>query len=162
MQFLELLIWPINPHCFTNESLQVPTTSTRVIPYAFPANQVMSYFLAFILVLVAICLVIIHVIISVLPRIIHITLACQVPSSHVGRVPQQLSSRQNGKFHGQCIAYLFSLPMPFSVLLSSLTNNYHQCTYYYVITNFYLIWNISHYSDDNIVISQPQFHFILM
>ena len=88
----------------------------------FPANQVISYFHAFLSLLKAICLATIHIIASYVLRlnlrlnICVIALACQLPSSsHVSCVPQQLSSRKNGKFSGHRVESLLGLLVLFSV-----------------------------------------------
>ena len=66
-------------------------------------------------------------------------------SSHTSCVPQQLNSRQNGKFHGHHIEFLLG-----SLVLSSvhstiiITNAFiNQAGSYYVITIVYFIWDRS-------------------
>ena len=66
-------------------------------------------------------------------------------SSHISYVPQQLNSRQNGKFRGHHAESLLS-----SLVLSSIhstvtvTNTLiNHAGNYYIITNFYLKWDRS-------------------
>ena len=104
----------------------------------FPENQVMSYFHAFILLLIAICLAVVYVIILHQEYLYSvITPACQVLSSHIGCVPQQLNSRQNVKFCRYCIKYSLGSPMLFSVHLTIIIANMviNQAGSYYIITN---------------------------
>ena len=58
-------------------------------------------------------------------------------------IPQQLNSRQNGKFHGHHVESLLGLLMLFSVHSTIIITNtlINQARSYYVITNFYLIWD---------------------
>ena len=107
----------------------------------FPANQVMSYFHVFISLLIAIWQAVILVPIY---NIHVIALVCQLPSSQMGCVLQQLNSRQNGKFCGHHVESLLGSLMLFSVQSAIIiTNLINQAGSYYVITNFQLIWDES-------------------
>ena len=118
----------------------------------FTANQVKSYFHAFLSLLKAICLATIRIIASYVLRLNlrlnkHVIASvCQLPSSsHVSCVPQQLSSRKNGKFSGHRVESLLGLLVLSSVHSTILITNVliNQTGSYYIITNFYLIWDRS-------------------
>ena len=90
----------------------------------FLANQVMSYFHVFILLLTFAWLL--HN--SLAPRLS--VSACQTPSSHVGSIALQVNSRQNGKFHGHRVESLLGSPthaaaivMPFSAHSATINLN---------------------------------------
>ena len=124
--------------------LQTPTKTTRIIPYAFPTNQVMNYFHVFISLLIVICLAVVHIITLHQTSALSLWLVRCRLSGHVSSVAQQLNFRQNSEFCGhQLIHGEFSLG---SLVLSSVhltiivTNTLiNQAGSYYVNTNFYLI-----------------------
>ena len=109
----------------------------------FPANQVIDVFM---LLLIAICLAVIHVIASHQEHLRHhFGLSGTVfPATYVCCVPQQLNSRQNGEFCGHRVESSLGSLMLSSVDSTIITNMViNQTGSYYIITNFYLIWDRS-------------------
>ena len=126
--------------------LQVSTISTRITPYAGfpskPSDELFPcvYFTTY----------------SYLPGChLHNSLASRTSVSSLqfveyivfptilSFVPQQLNSRQNDKFCGYRVESLFGSLVLSSVHSTIIINNtlINQAGSYYVITNFYLIWD---------------------
>ena len=111
---------------------------------ALPANQVMNYFHVFISLLIVIYLVVIRIIALHQEHPCHLFgLWNIVFPATLNFVPHQLNSRQNSKFHGHHVESSLSLLMLSSVHSTIIITNtlINQAGSYYVITNFYLIWD---------------------
>ena len=136
-----------------------------------PANQLMNYFHVFISLLIAICLAVVCVIPSHQehPRHCSGLLSIILPAI-LSFVPQQLNSRQNGKFCGHHVKSLLGSLMLSSVhstiiITNALINQAGSC---YIITNFYIgrrqlyriIWMISMLL--HLTLAPPQFYVITM
>ena len=113
----------------------------------FPANQVISDFHEFILLLKAIFLAAVCVIASHQDwtSVSSLWLVRYHLSSYISCVPQQLNSRKNGKICGHRVeSSLGSLVRSSDHSTIIITNMLiNQVGSYYVITNFYLIWGRS-------------------
>ena len=112
---------------------RIPFLANKVMSYVFQCVYFAAYRLSFTYQ-------------SCTKNICIIASACQIPSSRVGCVPQQLNFRQNSKFHGHYIESLLGSPMFFSVDSTiTFTNAFiNHAGSYYMINNFYLIWGRSY------------------
>ena len=124
----------------------------------FPANQVMN------------CFHVLHN--SLAPRtcICIIASACQVLSVWPRKLcPTVIKLKQNGEFHGHWVDSLLGSLVLSSVHPKIIITNVliNQAGSYYVITNFYLIWDRSHLylvtlRGDIIIITRPQLCYDLV
>ena len=129
-------------------AVSVSIITTRVIPYTFPSKPSEEpfpcvYFSAYSY-LPGCCPRN-----SLTPLRIYVSLLRLVRyhfSGHVICISQELNSRQNGEFHGHCVESLLgslvlsSVHSTIIIITNALIN---QARIYYVITNFYLIWDRS-------------------
>ena len=124
--------------------LQASTIRTRIIPYAFPSKPSDELF-------PCIYLLTYSSLPDCCPRNI-LASRTSMPSlwfvryrlsCHVNFIPQQLNFRQNGEFRVHCVESSLGPLVLSSVHSTIIITNVliNQAESYYVITNFYLIWD---------------------